>query len=122
MRSGFADRADFLKRVIPTTAVSHLRDLEIIFPKTQYDFSGMDQDAYRLWVDSIEHFAPRLKRLSLRLYMTHDGRRCADNPYRGEDSILIEDIDALFKVQEHIVRPLVKITTTENCFVRAMTL
>jgi hypothetical protein len=43
-----ANRFDFLGKVVPTDALSHLRSLEIIFPKTQYDFSGMDEDAYRL--------------------------------------------------------------------------
>lgn len=117
------DRFDFLREFVPTDALSHLRSLEIIFPATQYDFFGTDESAYSIWIAGINYLALRLNKLSLRLYMTHYTGTTTDelDPYVIEDARPIEDVEALFRVQEQIVRPLANITTVHNCYVRAMT-
>lgn len=111
------DRSDFLRRFVPTNALSHLRSLEIIFPGTHHHFGSIDRHDYRLWTDSLGSLAPRLKKLSLRLYMTHNTE---DNLYVTEYITPMTSLEDLFKVQEQIVRPLAAIATIESCFVRLM--
>lgn len=128
--SFWGSRFDFLRKFAPTEALSHLRSLEIRFPKTHYDFSGADEEAYRFWIKSIDYLSSRVKRLNLRLYMTHTPVKSTDqdailnwygDEYKPEDTKPIEQLESLFKVQAQIVRPLSRLPNLDNCFVRAMT-
>lgn len=106
----------FLTKVVPPKALSYLRDLEVIFPATEYNFRGIDQAVYNDWVRTIEYVAPRLKKLALQLYMGFELTPYTD-PLR---SVNIQGSqNALFRIHEQIVRPLSQLECLDCFFVCA---
>ncbi|KAL1988385.1 hypothetical protein VTN96DRAFT_10068 [Rasamsonia emersonii] len=102
----------FLKNFMPTSAIFHLRSLEIVFPPSEDGYLHSDSWGYQDWLSTLSHLARHgnLARLTLMI-------RMPEIILYGFPPLLRIQINMVLRMYIRVLRPLEGLTGLEDLYI-----
>lgn len=108
----YVEASLFLRNFMPTSAIFHLRSLEIVFPPSEEEYLHFSSFGYQDWVSTLAHLAQHgnLARLTLKI-------RMPDVILYGFPPLLRLQINLVLKMYIRVLKPLVELRGLENLYI-----